>query len=178
METKNRQPIECECKDCQKMINKQLKSKQKIIYRQLTLFRYYNMLKIHITRIVQSNNNLLGTCCIEFIKNNEKIAMIANSIESGTKYIPSGTYKLKRTYSAKFKRSMLLVENVPERSGIRIHPFNSGNESKGCISIGIKQRNIVTCTTETCEYLEKLYQRDPQGEIEIIDNVHTTTQNN
>ena len=50
--------------------------------------------------------------------------------------IPSGKYKLKLTYSPKFKKIMPLVINVPKRRGIRIHVGNSPKDTHGCILVG------------------------------------------
>ena len=50
--------------------------------------------------------------------------------------IPAGTYNVRATQSARFGRLMYLVEAVPERSGIRIHPANFPSELQGCIALG------------------------------------------
>lgn len=48
--------------------------------------------------------------------------------------IPDGTYELKRFYSVRFKHHFI-VKNVPNRSGILIHPANIAlEELKGCIA--------------------------------------------
>ncbi|MCF6168861.1 DUF5675 family protein [Lutibacter sp.] len=48
--------------------------------------------------------------------------------------IPEGTYKLKPRFSEKFKHHLLL-ENVPGRSLILIHPANDAlKELEGCIA--------------------------------------------
>lgn len=50
--------------------------------------------------------------------------------------IPEGTYNVRATQSARFGRLMYLVEAVPERTGIRIHPANFPSELQGCIALG------------------------------------------
>lgn len=48
--------------------------------------------------------------------------------------IPDGTYELKTFYSLRFKHHLIL-KNVPDRSGILIHPANDAlTELKGCIA--------------------------------------------
>ena len=48
--------------------------------------------------------------------------------------IPEGVYTLRRRYSEKFKWHLVLLE-VPERSGILIHPANDAlKELQGCIA--------------------------------------------
>lgn len=48
--------------------------------------------------------------------------------------IPRGIYKLKLTFSPRFKRQLWEVLNVPNRSGIRIHSANIVDELEGCIA--------------------------------------------
>lgn len=60
--------------------------------------------------------------------------------------IPAGTYECVQTYSNRFRRNLYLVEKVPGRTGVRIHPANfMGDISKlmlcqlnGCIALGEK----------------------------------------
>lgn len=48
--------------------------------------------------------------------------------------IPEGVYTLRRRYSEKFKWHLVLLE-IPERSGILIHPANDAlKELQGCIA--------------------------------------------
>ncbi len=56
--------------------------------------------------------------------------------ENKVSCIPAGTYNVRATQSARFGRLMYLVEAVPERSGIRIHPANFPSELQGCIALG------------------------------------------
>jgi hypothetical protein len=54
----------------------------------------------------------------------------------GETRIPAGTYDIKYTYSPKYKKLMLEVMNVPNFSGIRIHPGNTEQDTSGCILVG------------------------------------------
>lgn len=60
------------------------------------------------------------------------------TIENYDKMIPDGTYRVKVTYSPKFKRDVPIVYNdeVPESRGIRIHEGNIVQSTKGCILVG------------------------------------------
>ena len=60
------------------------------------------------------------------------------TIENYDKMLPDGTYKVKVTYSPKFKRDVPIVynDNVPESRGIRIHEGNIVQNTKGCILVG------------------------------------------
>lgn len=50
--------------------------------------------------------------------------------------IPSGRYKVIITESARFKRRLPLLVDVPGFAGIRIHPGNSDVDTDGCILPG------------------------------------------
>lgn len=58
--------------------------------------------------------------------------------------VPSGSYRAILTYSPRFGRALYLLDRVPNRSGIRIHPANfMGDSAKGwrcqlngCIALG------------------------------------------
>lgn len=54
----------------------------------------------------------------------------------GSSAIPRGSYGISITPSARFKRDLPLVENVPGFSGIRIHPGNSSADTEGCLLPG------------------------------------------
>lgn len=67
----------------------------------------------------------------------------------GKTAIPTGTYELKLTYSPKFANrswakkyggKVVEITNVKGYQGVRIHPFNTAEESLGCIAVG---RNLV-----------------------------------
>lgn len=55
----------------------------------------------------------------------------------GKTAIPSGIYRLRWTMSNRFKREMLLLENVPGFAGIRIHAGNTDADTEGCILLGM-----------------------------------------
>ena len=58
--------------------------------------------------------------------------------------IPAGSYRVSLTWSPHFGRLMYLVEDVPARSGIRLHPATLMGDSRkgyrcqlnGCIALG------------------------------------------
>lgn len=58
---------------------------------------------------------------------------IMPSLENADYLIPAGTYPVERTWSPRFKKFLPLIENVPDRDGIRIHRGTIPEHSKGCI---------------------------------------------
>jgi hypothetical protein len=50
--------------------------------------------------------------------------------------IPTGTYSITITFSPHFNRLMPLINGVPNRSEIRIHPGNSARDTEGCVLVG------------------------------------------
>ena len=54
----------------------------------------------------------------------------------GKTAIPRGSYPITITYSNAFHRSLILVQDVPLFTGIRIHSGNSSEDTEGCIIVG------------------------------------------
>ena len=59
------------------------------------------------------------------------------SLENADYLIPAGTYPIERTWSPRFKKFLPLIENVPDREGIRIHRGTIPEHSKGCILLDL-----------------------------------------
>lgn len=57
----------------------------------------------------------------------------------GETCIPEGNYEIKMTYSAKYKKELPQLMNVPFFEGIRIHSGNSAKDSEGCLIPGMNK---------------------------------------
>lgn len=68
--------------------------------------------------------------------------------------IPFGTYKVAVTMSARFKRLLPILFNVPNFEGIRIHNGVDETSSSGCIIVGEnKEKGKVTNSRYWMNYL-------------------------
>ena len=50
--------------------------------------------------------------------------------------IPRGEYEIDITFSNRFKKYLPELKNVPQFTGVRIHPGNTENDTEGCILPG------------------------------------------
>ena len=84
------------------------------------------------------------------------------SLENADYLIPAGTYPVEKTWSPRFKKFLPLIENVPDREGIRIHRGSLPEHSKGCILLdlaGMSNVNIL---------FNQLENEEEDAQIEII----------
>ena len=94
------------------------------------------MIKILLQRTRRKGKAVVGKMTIPFsrfpVKDDEQDATVA-TLENADYIIPAGTYHLARTWSPKFKKLLPIVEDVPDREGIRIHRGSIPEHSTGCI---------------------------------------------
>ena len=70
-----------------------------------------------------------------------------NTMERVGYQIPAICYPIRVTQSPKFKRLLPIVQNVPQRSGIRFHRGNKPQHSTGCILIPADKEKALTDLT-------------------------------
>jgi len=71
--------------------------------------------------------------------------------------IPVGRYPVTITPSLRFRRMLPLIEHVPHRQGIRVHPGNDARDTDGCILLGLAQVNDgIEHSREACQRFQSL----------------------
>ena len=88
------------------------------------------------------------------------------TIENADYIIPAGNYPLERTWSPRFKKRLAEIQNVPERTGIRIHMGTKPEHSQGCI---LSNFAAISNLDIMFNYIEKNTE-DEETCIEIIDS--------
>ena len=61
--------------------------------------------------------------------------LVYPTLENADFLIPEGTYPLEITWSPRFKKFMPLIDQVPDREGIRIHMGTKPEHSQGCVLV-------------------------------------------
>jgi hypothetical protein len=95
------------------------------------------MITLTLTRTSKTDNAVRGSIVLPFTQypcsDREEKDITIKTLENADFIIPAGTYPLKRTYSYKFKKLLPILEDVPDREGIRIHRGTKPEHSEGCI---------------------------------------------
>ena len=95
------------------------------------------MITLTLTRTSKTGNAVRGSIVLPFTQypcsDREEKDITISTLENADFIIPAGTYPIKRTYSYKFKKLLPILEDVPDREGIRIHRGTKPEHSQGCI---------------------------------------------
>ena len=92
------------------------------------------MITINLNRLNKQGKAVNGT--MTFMMRNrlyEQEPFTLPTLENADFLIPEGTYPVERTWSPRFKKFLPEIQNVPDRSGIRIHRGTLPEHSQGCI---------------------------------------------
>ena len=93
----------------------------------------------------------------------------APTLENADYLIPAGRYPLKRTWSPKFKKNLPLVDEVPDREGIRIHKGTKPEHSQGCILTDIAGMAYLDVMFNRVEERKEMFEEDEEIFIDVID---------
>ena len=147
-------------------------------------------MKLLLTRYLDGSDRTFGTLWLQHsstISDDTKLRVVLTEIcgtmeprrrdlsrekkVKGSTAIPSGTYEIKFSPSAKFNRMMPYLVNVPLFEGIMFHPGNTLKDTAGCILVGERCNNGLTRSKHHFEQLMQLLNehKDEGLWIEIIE---------
>ena len=79
-----------------------------------------------------------------------------DTLENADFLIPAGTYPLRLTWSPRFKKNMPLIDEVPDREGIRIHMGTKPEHSEGCVLVSYEALcNIIVLFNQRKKWYEE-----------------------
>lgn len=92
----------------------------------------------------------------------------------GQTAIPSGRYEIRVTLSARFRRQLPILLNVPGYAGVRIHPGNTDANTEGCLLPGKNDRvgqvsNSRATMAALQNQIEEAIYQNSKVYIEIVD---------
>jgi hypothetical protein len=125
------------------------------------------MITITLKRNKPQGNAVTGTLAFDLLnKDYDYERREFKSLENADFLIPAGTYPLERTFSLKFQKMLPEVQDVPDRSGIRIHRGTIPEHSKGCILLNMEG---MACVDTLFNQRNKYYE-DEKIQIQIIES--------
>mgnify|MGYP007090344541 FL=1 len=96
---------------------------------------------LEVKRLYKKDTYTIGVLMVDGEKFSDTLEDKVRDLKSekkvyGETAIPAGKYKVVMSMSSKFKRVMPYLENVPQFTGIMIHPGNIIKDTLGCILVG------------------------------------------
>lgn len=96
---------------------------------------------LEVKRLYKKDTHTIGVLVVDGEKFSDTLEDKVRDLKSekkvyGETAIPAGKYKVVMSMSSKFKRVMPYLENVPQFTGIMIHPGNTIKDTLGCILVG------------------------------------------
>jgi len=86
-------------------------------------------MRLTLRREQKDQNAIIGTLLVDGVR--ECVTMERTSVA-----IPVGQFRVEITFSPHFGKPMPLIDGVPQRTNIRIHPANWPTQLEGCIAVG------------------------------------------
>lgn len=127
-------------------------------------------MELKIVRQIKSKVSTIGTLYIDGIKECNTLEDIdrkltstdsITSINANKTYsktaIPTGRYEVIIDMSARFKKLMPHILNVPGFEGIRIHSGNTDADTEGCILLGTADHNTKDFIGNSRDAFNKFY---------------------
>ena len=74
----------------------------------------------------------------------ERLHYICDTLENTDYLVPALIYRVTVTQSPKFHRLLPLLNQVPGRTGIRVHRGTKPEHSKGCILVSAENEQVLT----------------------------------
>lgn len=140
-------------------------------------------MKLTVQRIIKEDNHTTGALFIngeyfcDTMEDKDRglysymnIGEISNIKVKAQTAIPYGKYKMRISYSPRFKKDLPEILNVPGFAGVRIHSGNTQDDTEGCILVGEKNGTgtQVLNSRKTFERLFAVLKQETELEIEII----------
>lgn len=100
---------------------------------------------LELQRIVRTDRSTIGELSID----GEFFCYTLEDVEREVKVygktaIPKGVFKVILSRSARFKKVLPLLVDVPNFTGVRIHNGNTAEDTEGCILVGLtKQKDFI-----------------------------------
>lgn len=105
-------------------------------------------MEIKVKRIARKDNYTIGHLYVDGeylcdtledkdrgLKDTDDLEHIKKVKVKGETAIPMGAYKVRLTFSPRFKKTLPLIENVKGFDGIRIHSGNTPKDTEGCLLV-------------------------------------------
>lgn len=119
---------------------------------EIKLIRKYYQAKYTIGRLYV--NNRFFSDCLEppslHLTERSALGTILIAKYKGYRAIPTGRYRILITRSRRFGRWLPLLMNVKGFEGIRIHPGNKPEDTRGCILLGFNRRKGYVLDSTRC----------------------------
>jgi len=140
-------------------------------------------MKLTVQRIIKEDNHTTGALFLDgkyFCDTMEdkdrglysymNIGEISNIKIKSQTAIPYGRYRMRISYSPRFKKDLPEILNVPGFTGVRIHSGNTQDDTEGCILVGEKNGpgTSVLNSRKTFDKLFDIIKQESELEIEII----------
>ena len=131
------------------------------------------MITLTLTRKTRKGKAVIGEMIIPFsqrwLDNSNEKDITAETIENADYIIPAGTYPLRMTYSPRFRKMMPLIDEVPDREGIRIHMGTKPEHSTGCVLVSAEALDYI----KTLFNQRKKWYSENELRIQIVDRLET-----